>query len=279
MFFAGSDDEATNVQPQSTTVLNPPTEDTVIATQRKSVTQNPLFFADSDDEEPEPMNYRQRSIPPILDVDDNADLEFDVEMPEFLDVPRASSVSSDASSERDEAKRKSAHDLIYDEQSVESLQPGGPPAKKRRLSPPAQVSVESSPTYLGYFLVDNAWSTVKGTGYIKPGDEILIEREEMDKPPPPPPKKPGKKGADGKKQLTIATMFKPAPAKPSAKKKKDSVVRITNARGFGTVISVYAPSASNILPRVRSTASGGCIMGFAALRLGQVICPSMSSVY
>lgn len=36
----------------------------------------------------------------------------------------------------------------------------------------------------------------------------------------------------GKKQLSIATMFKPQPAKP-AKRKQDLVVRITNQRGFG----------------------------------------------
>ena len=48
--------------------------------------------------------------------------------------------------------------------------------------------------------------------------------------------KKAKKGADGKKQLTIANMFKPAPAKPAAKKKQDSVVRITNTRGFGMFV-------------------------------------------
>ncbi|PIL31408.1 hypothetical protein GSI_06109 [Ganoderma sinense ZZ0214-1] len=239
MFFAGSDDEGMNdAQPHTRTAalpaVDPPAEDTV-ATQPSSPTQRPLFFADSDDEEPEPMNYRQRSIPPIQDANDNSDIEFDVEMADFVDVPRASSVSSDASSRRDDPKRKSSPDLIPDEKPRDAAKPDGPPAKKRKLSPPSQPPAESSPMYLGYFLVDNAWSTVKGTGYIKPGEEILIEREEINKPPPPPPKKLAKKGADGKKQLTIATMFKPAPAKPSAKKKQDSVVRLTNAKGFDIV--------------------------------------------
>nr|VWO98474.1 Uncharacterized protein [Ganoderma boninense] len=234
MFFAGSDDEDMNDAQSHTqsAAVDLPTEDTV-ATQRRSPTQRPLFFADSDDDEPEPMNYRQRSVPPIGNADDNSDIEFDVEMPEFVDIPRASSVSSDASSRRDDPKRKSSPDLVLDEKPSDTVKADGPPAKKRKLSPPAQPSLESSSMYLGYFLVDNAWSTVKGTGYIKPGEEILIEREEINKPPPPPPKKLAKKGADGKKQLTIATMFKPAPAKPSAKKKQDSVVRLTNAKGFG----------------------------------------------
>lgn len=234
MFFAGSDDEHMNdAQLHTQTAAQGPTAEDTVTTQHRSPTQRPLFFADSDDEEPEPMNYRQRSIPPVLDVEDDADIEFDVEMPEFEDIPRASSVSSDASSERDDTKRKSSPDLILDEKLNNNIKPDGPPAKKRKLSPPAQPSAESSSMYLGYFLVDNAWSTVKGTGYIKPGEEILIEREEIDKAPPPPPKKPTKKGADGKKQLTIATMFKPIPAKSSAKKKQDSVVRITNTKGFG----------------------------------------------
>ncbi len=264
MFFAVSDDEDMNdVQPSTqTAAVNVPTQDTV-ASQPRSPTQRPLFFADSDDEEPEPTNYRQRSIPQILDADDDADIEFDVEMPEFVDIPRASSVSSDGSSGRDEAKRKSSPDLIIDEEPIDTVKHDGPPAKKRRVSPPAQALTETSSMYLGYFLVDNAWSTVKGTGYIKPGDEILIEREEMDKSPPPPQKKSVKKGADGKKQLTIATMFKPAPAKAAAKKKQDSVVRIMNAKGFGMATPVYAPCTTNKLPRVWSITSGDCIMGFA----------------
>ncbi|KAI0828919.1 SNF2 family N-terminal domain-containing protein [Trametes gibbosa] len=78
--------------------------------------------------------------------------------------------------------------------------------------------------------IDRAWSTVKGSGYIKSGEEIRIEREDIAKPPPPPIKK-GAKGKDGKKQLTIASMLKPAPTKPS-RKKQDSIVILTNARGF-----------------------------------------------
>jgi hypothetical protein len=97
--------------------------------------------------------------------------------------------------------------------------------------------------YLGSFLVSNAWSTAKGSGYVKPGDEILIERDTL------------QKIADGKtekiecggkkqkgKQMTLNAMFK-AQSKPkqipnvSKKAKTNNVVRLTNTRGFGTFYS------------------------------------------
>ena len=33
--------------------------------------------------------------------------------------------------------------------------------------------------YLGSICVDNAWSTVRGTGYIKNGDQILVKRDPL----------------------------------------------------------------------------------------------------
>ncbi|KAI0363055.1 hypothetical protein BV20DRAFT_984039, partial [Pilatotrama ljubarskyi] len=176
LFFAGSDDEEmadSETKPEASAA--PMTEGpSRAATQPRSPTQKPLFFADSDDEEP--SRYNAAKLPTPLHVPEEPELDLDVEMPEFVDVPRASSVSRS-------------------------------------------------------FLVDRAWSTVKGTGYIKAGEEVLIERDEPDKPPPPPVKK-STKDKGGKKQLTIASMLKPAaPPKPS-KKKQDSVVRLTNSRGF-----------------------------------------------
>lgn len=225
MFFAGSDDEDIVLDTHPSPAIPEETMAVAEATQRpRSPTQKPLFFADSDEDEP--VNYRPQHIVPPQDMEDDAGIELDVDMPEFVEVPRASSVSSTSSG-------------MYDSHSSSSPPPPvrqhseGPPSKKRRLSPVDHVPAPGHESmYLGYFLVDNAWSTVKGFGYIKPGDEIRIEREEPN--PPPPPKKPAKKdkGKDGKKQLTIANMFKPAPAKPN-KKKQDTVVRITNSRGFG----------------------------------------------
>ena len=66
-------------------------------------------------------------------------------------------------------------------------------------------------------------------GYVKSGDPINIEREEQDGAPPPPKGKGNDKGK--KKQLSIATMMKAQPK--NFKKKTNSVVRLTNARGFG----------------------------------------------
>ena len=127
--------------------------------------------------------------------------------------------------------------------------------------------MEADSMYLGSFIVQKACSTVKGTGYIKPGEEIRIEREEDDKPPPPTKKPVKDKGKSGKKQLTIANMLRPAPAKP-AKKKQDSVVRITNSRGFGKHYCISLQQSFHMIRRVRSVATGRCILGFASSGLG-----------
>ncbi|KAI0095220.1 SNF2 family N-terminal domain-containing protein [Irpex rosettiformis] len=114
------------------------------------------------------------------------------------------------------------------------------PAKKPRLSLEYTEELSDSPfesAFLGAFIVGNAWCTVKGKGYIKPGDEICIERDEPFTPTPAraeAKKVNGKKGTKtkgGKKQISIATMFKPPPTK-FVKKKQEAIVRITNRGGF-----------------------------------------------
>jgi DNA repair protein RAD5 len=127
------------------------------------------------------------------------------------------------------------------------------PAKKRRVSP-ASVASQSPPQstyYLGSFIVGNAWSTVKGKGYTKSGDKINIEREAQDvesfrgtsaavK---------GKKGKatdkGKKKQLSIATMMKHQQPKIS-KKKTNTVVRLTNSRGFGVLFLLSISTRANV---------------------------------
>ena len=100
------------------------------------------------------------------------------------------------------------------------------------------------------FLVGNAWSTVRGKGYVKPGEEIKIERDahgDGRKAGPSKAKntkstpKDAKSSKSGKKQLSIATMLKPQPAKPT-RKKQDLVVRLVNQRGFGTYLIRIYPS-------------------------------------
>ncbi|CDO73050.1 hypothetical protein BN946_scf185007.g104 [Trametes cinnabarina] len=227
LYFAGSDSEdmANAGSPDRGQVLQPSATRADRFPQpepRRTPTQKPLFFADSDDEEP--MVYMDADIPAQADTIEDSELDLDVEMPEFVDIPRASSVSS-RSSGFDQPRKSSPVPQPL------ALSNEGRPQKRRKLSPTARPdgSIADS-MYMGSFLVDRAWSTVKGSGYIKPGEEIYIERDDSSKPLPPHSKKPTKtKG--GKKQLTIASMLKPAPPK-SSKKKQDSVVRLTNSRGF-----------------------------------------------
>ena len=75
---------------------------------------------------------------------------------------------------------------------------------------------------------------------LQSGDEIRIERDlasDQNSSSKTEKKAPGKKDAKskgGKKQLSIATMLKPAPPKPAInKKKQDIIVRLTTMRGFG----------------------------------------------
>ncbi|KAI0049269.1 hypothetical protein FA95DRAFT_1489629 [Auriscalpium vulgare] len=112
-----------------------------------------------------------------------------------------------------------------------------PPAKRRRVSPTKQPPFRSA--YLGSFIVGNAWSTAKGKGYVKPGDQILVERDDLDDDGPSSKPSKGRTVTNGKtssskgkgKQLSLATMLKQQPLKPS-KKKAHTVVRLTNRAGF-----------------------------------------------
>ncbi len=69
------------------------------------------------------------------------------------------------------------------------------------------------------------------------GDGIDIERDDAEDPPPQnktnnkTAKKKDVKAGGGKKQLSIATMLRPQPAKP--KKKQNLVVRLVTKKGFG----------------------------------------------
>lgn len=221
-FFTGSDEDE-------------PDNDVTMDTEERSSLPKPgppvndqaLFFADSDDEDAGDATLPQVSFAgddllAAVSVDE-AD---DVSIPDFNDAPRASSVSSTYST--NEPRTSSP---------VPSVNSAERPTKKRRLSSEPKVPSPAAFTsvYLGSFLVANAWSTVRGSGYVKAGDEIRIERDTPEDPTPPESKRTKSKdvkGKSGKKQLSIATMFKPQPAKPS-KKKQDTVVRLTNTRGFG----------------------------------------------
>jgi DNA repair protein RAD5 len=161
-------------------------------------------------------------------VSSQDDAQSDFEIPMFEDQPRASSISSKAS----------------DHVSVSSSSPPpnrpstlAPPAKKRRLSPPAAAACSNvSSTYLGSFLVGDAWSTVTGKGYVKINDEIRVQRDDQDDSKVGFRNPPRKTDNGKKKQMSITTMWSTKSAK-SSKKKVDSIVRLTNARGFGMMLS------------------------------------------
>ena len=208
-----------------------------------------LFFADSDDEDDE---VHILSVPlPALNVpkEDPIIIEDDDDLG-YIDVPQVSSPSYRSSSAASSASSPptARHSRSPSPEAME------PPKKKMRVS----SNTENAPTgggptagafqpltdpfvsvYLGSFIVGNAWSTVRGKGYCRAGDEIVISRDDPDGPSPSSSKPEGKtkmqrgavKGKTGaKKQLTLATLIK-QPAK--AKKKTDTAVRIMNRRGFG----------------------------------------------
>ncbi|RDB29142.1 DNA repair protein RAD5 [Hypsizygus marmoreus] len=220
LFFAGSDDEDEDVameRPES------PTGPTSGASSPPS-----LFIQDSDDDEPmepiehSPLPHKRKIIIP----DDVLD--------EALELPSAGPSSRHSSSSRtlDEVSKKSASPTPKSKPSKKS--DSRPPAKKRRISPPAASStpLPFPPTYLGEILIPNAWSNVSGKGYIKCNDPIQIHRDEQVESKPGPSKSAanGKKG-DGKKQMSLTAMLKPLPSKAKKKVKTDSIVRILNSRG------------------------------------------------
>jgi hypothetical protein len=143
------------------------------------------------------------------------------------------------------------------------------PAKKRRISPSASkvpdvpassttsnnvLSTMGSSIFLGSFVCGNAFSAAKGKGYTAPGQQIIITRdEEEDEPANTTTKgkaasKNGKSKTGGKKQLTLATALKPT----AKKKKKNTIVRITNPRGFGMYLLLMNRAVSPLMPLEQS---------------------------
>ena len=214
LFFTGSDDDDASMETSEQAQPGP--------------SKPKLFFTDSEDEDQMPASSfvtpKKRSI---SIHDEKEDTSSEVEIPSFEDIPRASSVSSKRSSASSRKDKDSSPSP-----SIECVER---PIKKRRVTPAASQAPFKS-IYLGSFIVGNAWSTVKGKGYIKSGDGIQVEREDQDVDSSikeTAANKKGKTTAKGKtKQLSIATMMRAPPPKTS-KKKANTVVRLTNSRGFG----------------------------------------------
>jgi DNA repair protein RAD5 len=230
LFFAGSDDG----NDSDDVLIEEPQPG---AATPESESKPRLFFADSDDDEETHASTFTTPMKRSISVHIENDASFfdgqssDVEIPSFEEIPRASSVSSMSSALS--GKDKDSSPAPY----IESTEP---PTKKMRMSSPftaSQPPFES--IYIGSFIVGNAWSTVRGKGYVKSGDEIQVEREDQDERPSFKESGVSKKGKKGKamdkgktKQLSIANMMK-APQPKMSKKKTNTVVRLTNSRGFG----------------------------------------------
>lgn len=272
MFFAGSDDESDQEitsTPESLrlvqsvdasasgTIEDVNMEQTTIAFDSEEGHTLPartqgLFFADSDDED-DKMHIPSIPLPALsITKEDPIVIEDDEDLG-YIDIPQVSSPSHPSSSAASSASSPPTARLSRSP-SLEAIEP---PKKKMRIS----SNTENAPSgnghtvgtfqplthpfvaaYLGSFIVGNAWSTVKGKGYCKAGEEIIISRDDPDSLNPSSSKPEGKtkmqrgavKGKSGaKKQLTLATLIK-QPAK--AKKKTDTAVRIMNTRGFGAFV-------------------------------------------
>ena len=109
--------------------------------------------------------------------------------------------------------------------------------KRRKPSPPSDFDFKSA--FLGSIVVANAWSTVKGKGYVKNGDPILVEWDRLKQEDPPrkgDKKKPlQKKG----KQQTITALMKPRQDN-FKKRKQNDIVRLTNRGGFGEFVHQFS---------------------------------------
>jgi DNA repair protein RAD5 len=249
--------------------------------QASSESSPPTFFARSDDEEQDTIveqlfdldNGPELNLEPLFLPDSEDDTSSTLATQILANSKRKALFLYCKNSDSDETKipsfersltiaSKSSDDEVV--LSSPPNEPVSPHMKKRRLSPSLNSSyfnqIEASSKqrpsgessthtephktsyYLGSFIIGNAWATVKGHGYIKTGDEILIEREDQVE-------KPGFKNypsnnivakskskeskEKGKtKQLTLTSMMKSQPSN-LAKKKVDTIVRLTNIRGFG----------------------------------------------
>lgn len=223
LFFAGSDEEGEHVprilvdeDASHESELIPPSDP---QTPAKSPVSSNLFFAASDEEEVEEALVSSFHSVYKSRVTGDDDVVLPVSTP-------------------DAAPSQASTPPAIAGEGLEQ-----PPCKKRRLSPAAEIRLHSSsqslPIYLGDILVDGAWCTVSGKGYVKTGESVLVRRDKPDDEASGSKAQRGKnsnqpKRTGGKKQISITSMLTRRTSKP-AKKKVDTVVRILNNRGFGIV--------------------------------------------
>ncbi|KAJ3570626.1 hypothetical protein NP233_g4279 [Leucocoprinus birnbaumii] len=213
LFFASSDDEdavaslgpageESSHESEPTLLLsdNPQTP-------AKSPASSALFLPASDDEEGtiSLQSTQNNARKPIVTDDDDI---------QILDVPPP------------------IHPEIKPERTTKELPGEEPPAKRRKLSPdfPSHSPTSSfHSTYVGDILIENAWSTASGKGYVKIGEPVLIQRDELHSLASESGTRKTIKKTGGKRQATITSMMKIQPAK-AAKKKVDTVTVVEFAR-------------------------------------------------
>jgi DNA repair protein RAD5 len=263
LFFAGSDDEELNVQVNSVIDSD---EDDLKA--RLGAHAERLFLEGTDED----LSLNPSRCSPsirgnILALgEDQPDLEMDIPTSD-AEGPRSSSVATMSSDDGDAPTLQSDSARPSTKRRRLSLPPLPSSSKMARLrldaAAPAskagghladrEMQVLAS-HYLGSFIIGNAWATAKGKGYVNPGDEILIVREDQTEKPGfkgPPSTRLARNGASkgatykGKtKQLTLSAMMKPQPSRPP-RPKVDTIVRLTNVRGFGELSPRKASSVIN----------------------------------
>src|SRR5882762_1358708 len=176
LFFAGSDDDNDNakmgLEISDDDVSMPaslPASSRISESESGVPSENGgLFFASSDDEDLGSTTRLKtpRSIAPSVDEDASM---LDAHAPLFQP-------SQDDSDLFDKSPL-----LVPQSSSPPSAAfDSSPPSKKRRVSPAPHTKAKGTPfrsAYIGSFVVGNAWSTVKGRGYVKPGDDIRVERD------------------------------------------------------------------------------------------------------
>jgi DNA repair protein RAD5 len=241
-FFAVDDDEQPD-EPLSDAVHSEYDPDPVPSSSPSSpaIPGSPLFIPEDDsDINNSPMTCH-RSL-----SNESAPLFDDTDMFETVDTSAQKRRSPEASLPRSTVSSETAR-----------------PTKRRRFSssratPFPLPKFESA--YFGSIVVSNAWSTVKGKGYIKNGDEIFVEWDgkREDTKASATSKRTHKTDKGKGKQLSITTMLKPQTKRP--KRKQNDIVRLTNRSGFGNVASLEHHKKLIRLDRIRSIATECCIV-------------------
>lgn len=166
LFFVGSDEDDNIVEVEMNPL--PPPNETVEEEQVSEFTDplqppsEPLFLAGSDDEV-EIMESGKMDVGGDISEISRDIFDRRAKLPSRgvnPKVSRAASVSSVSSAFIPRSSSPATSDYIEERPD--------PPTNKRRLSSgPPDVPQPFEAAFLGTFLVGNAWSTVRGTGYIK----------------------------------------------------------------------------------------------------------------